>query len=246
MDTNRKTRAHETVIEMPAPVERVWKAITEASEVQGWLAPEVRIDGRVGGEYWVSWGGQMNAASTIEVFDAPHHLRVTKDRENAGGDAEPVHIAIDYYVEAKEGGAVLRLVHSGFLTSAEWDDEYDGTKSGWPMMLRVLSYTLGHHANERVRQTWFYNAAPGAMEDVWKRLRPVLAQNEIVYEVAPSELLVRTTDDGEGLVYAALGERGGKTGISVNVVRYGDAADGLAEAVERWKEKLAIFEPIPA
>ncbi len=243
METNRKTRSHETVMEMPAPVERVWKAITDASDVQGWLAPEVKIDAREGGEYWVSWGGGMNAASKIEVFDAPHHLRVTKDRPDPGGSAEPVHIAIDYYVETKDGGTVLRLVHSGFLASAEWDKEYDGTKLGWPMMLRVLSYTLAHHPNERVRQNWFYSAAPGAQEDAWQQVRPVAtAGNEVVYEVPPREILVRTADGGDGLLYVALGEHSGKTGISVNVVRYGEAANHLDEAVEHWKQKLNVFQ----
>jgi uncharacterized protein YndB with AHSA1/START domain len=47
------TRQHETVVEIPARVEEVWKAITEASEVRRWFAPEVCTDPREGGEYFV-------------------------------------------------------------------------------------------------------------------------------------------------------------------------------------------------
>jgi hypothetical protein len=115
------------------------------------------------------------------------------------------------------------------------------------MMLRVLSDTLAHHPNERVRQNWLYSGAPGAQEEVWKRLRPVAtAGNEVVYEVAPQEILVRTTDGGDGLLYVALGEHSGKTGISANVVRYGEAADHLDEAVEQWKQKLNVFQAVTA
>ena len=45
------TRQHEAVIETPAPAVEVWKAITQASEIQRWFAPEVRTDPR-GGKGW--------------------------------------------------------------------------------------------------------------------------------------------------------------------------------------------------
>ena len=33
-------RAHETVTEIDAPIEEVWKALTEASEIARWFAPK--------------------------------------------------------------------------------------------------------------------------------------------------------------------------------------------------------------
>ena len=241
METNQKTRMHETVMEMPASVERVWKAITEASEVAGWYAPEARIDGRVGGEYWVSWGEGMDAAATIEVFDAPHHLRVIYERKVPGSGDEPVRFAIDYTIDAMDGGAMLRLVHSGFLATPEWDGEFDGTRQGWAIMLRILRYTLAHHANEQVRQAWFYTSGQGSANEMWNRLRAMFGNDSIQYEVPPKELFARTAEGS--MVYLAVGDHGGTGGISANVVEYG-AVNRLGEAVEHWKEKLNIPEPV--
>jgi uncharacterized protein YndB with AHSA1/START domain len=42
---------------------------------------------------------------------------------------------------AKEGGeTVMRLVNSGFREGAEWNDEYEGTDSGWRMAVALLKH----------------------------------------------------------------------------------------------------------
>ena len=55
---------------IPHPLEAVWRAITEPSEVSKWHLPEARIQGRPGGFIDFS-SGQGNVTGTILVWDPP-------------------------------------------------------------------------------------------------------------------------------------------------------------------------------
>ncbi len=47
---------------------------------------------------------------------------------------------------SKEGGeTVIRLVNSGFREGAEWNDEFEGTDSGWRMALALLKHYLENY-----------------------------------------------------------------------------------------------------
>ena len=47
---------------------------------------------------------------------------------------------------SKEGGdTVIRLVNSGFREGAEWNEEFEGTDSGWRMALALLKHYLENH-----------------------------------------------------------------------------------------------------
>ena len=47
---------------------------------------------------------------------------------------------------SKEGGeTVIRLVNSGFREGAEWDEEFEGTDSGWRMALALLKHYLENY-----------------------------------------------------------------------------------------------------
>lgn len=47
---------------------------------------------------------------------------------------------------SKEGGdTVIRLVNSGFREGAEWNEEFEGVRSGWQMALPILKHYLDHY-----------------------------------------------------------------------------------------------------
>src|SRR5579884_1119724 len=238
MSADEKTRQHETVMELPGTVEQAWAAITDTSQVQSWFAPEARVDLRPGGDYFVSWGPGMEGAAKIESIDAPRHLRVVTERRLREG-AEPVRVAMDYYIEPREGGGtVLRLVHSGFLNSAEWDGEFEGTRQGWPMMFRILRYGLAKHPGVGGRQAWLYVSREAPAAEVWKEVVRLAPADAVEYSVELKEFFARWDEMGDGLIYAALGGGGAKTAISFTVVLYGDAAGRIGEAGEYWRGRL--------
>lgn len=117
-----------------------------------WFAPEVRITPGVGGEIFVSWGGDANGTMKIEVWDENTHLGLAECRDHpyncAPGAEQPAgegvlrRIAVDYFIEAGQGVTVLRLVHSGFGPDASWDEELESTRTGWTSFLNTMKQCL--------------------------------------------------------------------------------------------------------
>lgn len=144
------SRSHETVIDIKATPEEVFRAITEPEQIVKWFAPESRVDPRVGGEYVFSWGPGMEGSTTIAAWDPYTHFGTCSERSvTYGGDGKPVDtgvtrsMAVDYYIEAIGDGVTrLRLVQSGFGPEAAWDDEIEATKTGWMDFLKKLKEIL--------------------------------------------------------------------------------------------------------
>ncbi len=161
MSDTETTRGHEVTVEIDAPPELVWKAITEAEEITKWYAPEAKVTPGAGGEIWISFGKGMEGGGRIEIWDPPRHLRATL----AGGPQ-----ALDYYIEAKGGSTVLRLVHSGFSRDASFDNEYDSTKNGWRMFLSILEHGLERHPRAPAANVTLMAQLRVPAEEAWKRL----------------------------------------------------------------------------
>jgi hypothetical protein len=82
----------------------------------------------------------------------------------------PVEVVLDYQLEARGGRTVLRLVHSGFGTGAEWDDEVEGISNGWPFELRSLKHYLERHRARRRSVAWARVTPPASVAEAWTRL----------------------------------------------------------------------------
>jgi len=138
------SRSHETVIDIKATPEEVFRGITDPEQIVKWFCDEARVDPRVGGEYYFAWGG-MGAASTITAWEPGKHFGTSSERSKTYGNKGPVDtgvvqkMCVDYYIESLGGGMTrLRLVQSGFGPEAAWDDEFADTKSGWADFLKKL------------------------------------------------------------------------------------------------------------
>ena len=144
------SRSHETVIELTATPEEVFRAVTDPEQIVKWFVPGARVDPRVGGEYVKSWGPGVESKSTISAWEPGQHFGTYSERSIAFGcEGRPVDtgvvqkICVDYYIESLGGGITrLRLVQSGFGPEAAWDDEFAETKSGWAAYLKKLKGLL--------------------------------------------------------------------------------------------------------
>jgi uncharacterized protein YndB with AHSA1/START domain len=147
-----------------ATPEEVWRALTDAEELKRWFPLDARVHPGPGGSVMLSWGEGMDWESGIEVWEPNRHLRTV----DAGGG--PQKMAVDYYIEARGGETVLRLVHSGFADDA-WEDELDTTSSGWGAFFANLRHYLERHPGEP-RTLAFYRHPPVQLdrETVFARL----------------------------------------------------------------------------
>jgi uncharacterized protein YndB with AHSA1/START domain len=166
------TRAQEHEIVIDAPIESVWKAITDAEELTRWFVEEATVEPGVGGTIAISWGGAEKGKSRIEVWEPNHKLRLAKmppDTGTATLDAQTPMIQ-EYTIERRDGKTVLRLVHSGIPDTPDWDGFYDGTNAGWPSFFRALRHYLEHHRGKPRSSIKIVGKLPGSLEDCWARL----------------------------------------------------------------------------
>ena len=164
------TRDIELSVELDASPEDVFRAVTTGTEIAKWLAPEARVtapeDGKRG-SIWISWGEGMSAEHEIEIFDSPKRIRHPSGKN--GETKAPLYA--DWSIEAREGGkTTLRLVHSGFSASADWDDEYEAHKRGWTLMLQNLRQYFARHAHEPAVHLPWMSSVESPRGSIWKTL----------------------------------------------------------------------------
>ncbi len=168
--TVKNTRDIVLTVELDASVEDVFRAVTEGTEIAKWLAPEARVTPPQGGQpgrIWVSWGEGMGTEHEIEIFEAPKRMRHPSG-QNGETKAE---LYADWSIEAREGGkTALRLVHSGFSASADWDNEYDAHERGWRLMLLNLRHYFARHAHQPAVHLPFFKNVESRRAPIWSPL----------------------------------------------------------------------------
>ena len=162
------TTAHRSVareIEIAAPVDAVWKALTDAEELTRWFPPRADVVPGVGGSIRMSWQnmGELDDAR-IEVWDAERHLRTV------GQSGSWVGIATDYHLDASTGGTILRVVSAGFGEGASWDTLLDAFGYGWDFELRGLRHYLERHRGEQRTPVWARAPYTCGDAEAWRRL----------------------------------------------------------------------------
>ena len=120
-------------IELASGPEQVWDAIATGPGISSWFMGPHEIDPAVGGKIKLTVG-EFSEQSTITAWDPPKHLAYKTEP----GEDGSFH-AMEYLLEARDGGStVLRFVHNG-IVSGDWGDEYVAmTGYGWNFYLHTL------------------------------------------------------------------------------------------------------------
>jgi uncharacterized protein YndB with AHSA1/START domain len=163
----RSTRTHETSVWIAAPVEEVWRALTEPAEMERWFAPSITVEPGPGGFVLADWAPGLAWRTSIEIWDSGSQLRLAETRDRVMTSAPvdlpltPCVLVQDYTLEAGDGGTRLRLLHSGFGASPDWDSEYYGTLGGWASCFLRLKHGLERRRGESVRNIILTAQCPG-------------------------------------------------------------------------------------
>ena len=116
-------------VELPATPGQVWAAVATGAGQASWLFPTGEGEPHEAGQVW--------AGHTVTAFDPPHHLAV-----RAAAPDGTVMNALEYIIEARDGGTVvLRYVHSGVFTD-DWDNQYDAAALHTDFYLHTLGQYL--------------------------------------------------------------------------------------------------------
>src|SRR5260221_3586548 len=169
-------RSIQVEVEVPGTPEEVWQAIGTGPGISSWFVP-TEFEERDGKPVAVTlnFGPGMESRSVVTAWDPPRRFAAQGD---GWGGSPP--IADEWSVEARGGGiCVVRVVHSLFASTDDWDNQLEGTESGWPGFFRILRIYLTHFRGQRSAMMQWMAPAAGTEAEAWETLTAALGLNGV-------------------------------------------------------------------
>lgn len=144
----RTGRAIERTVEVAAPPERVWRALTDPAELARWQCKRAEMDARLGGRFLWDWSGTPHAEEVTgtsnlygegEVIAAEPGRRLELAYRVPAFKAGTHPTLISFALAPALRGCRLTVVHSGFDEGpGPWDGYYRGHRESWDVDLPKL------------------------------------------------------------------------------------------------------------
>jgi len=260
-------RSVQVEVEVPGTPEEVWQAIATGPGISSWFVP-TEFEERDGKPVAVTlnFGPGMESRSAVTAWDPPR--RFAAQGEGWGGSPP---IADEWSVEARGGGiCVVRVVHSLFASTDDWDNQLEGTESGWPGFFRILRIYLTHFRGERSAMMQWMAPAAGTAAEAWDTLTAALGLNGVsaserwtapagvpalsgvVERVehgkpTPQNALLRLDTPGPGVAALGAVSFGGQSMVTLSFYLYGDQAAGIvARETPLWDAWVQERFPMPS
>jgi uncharacterized protein YndB with AHSA1/START domain len=232
----------EVETEVPGTPEEVWQAIATGPGISAWFVP-TQLEEREGGEIVLDFGPGMESKAVITAWDPP--CRFVAENQGGMGPGSPT-VADEWTVEAKSGGTCrVRVVHSWFASTDDWDNQYEAVEQGWPAFFRILKIYLAHFRGQPSEIIPLLAMSSENKSAAWGRLLGSLGLARLVEgqraETAPGaprlagivervvdkdneELFLRLEEPASGVVHLFPIPMGGQVCLSVRLYLYGAQA----------------------
>jgi uncharacterized protein YndB with AHSA1/START domain len=257
-------RSVQVEVEVPGTPEEVWRAIATGPGISSWFVP-TRSEEREGGEQVCNFGPGMDSQSTITTWQPP--VRFVAEGE-IGGPGTP-KMATEWTVEARSGGmCIVRVVHSLFASTDDWDNQLKGTEEGWPTYFRILRTYLANFKGMPCSLMQFVGFSSDSETKAWEKLGGELGLLKVAKgqkwstpEAFPrmngmvdslgqgshaNTLLLRLDTPSPGSAYIGAFSCGGMVMVCMSVYLYGDNAKAAVERDEPiWQKWIAEQFPMP-
>jgi uncharacterized protein YndB with AHSA1/START domain len=141
VETNGR-RSVEVEFELPGTPEEVWAAIATGPGITSWFVT-TKIEQQGGKPTRLSYdfGPEMNIHAAITAWEPPRLFAA--EQEQAWGDAPKM--ATEWLVQARSGSVCsVRVVHSLFASTDDWDDQLQEAMNGWAGFLVNLRLYMTH------------------------------------------------------------------------------------------------------
>jgi len=242
----------EVEVEVPGTPEEVWQAIATGPGVSSWFVPtEMHADGTIVSHF----GPGMDSVATRTAWDPPQRFAA----ESGLGPGAP-KMATEWTVEARSGSTcVVRVVHSLFASTDDWDNQLESVESGWPTFFAVLRLYLQHFQGSlctgihllnmttlQALEAWNLLAEPFGLAEATEGRRlsapasgvPALAG--VVEKVGEAEggrqIILRLDEPTAGVAILQAIACGGASMACVSLYLYGDDAPAVVAKEEpRWQ-----------
>ena len=257
-------RSVQLEVEVPGTPEEVWQAIATGPGISSWFVP-TEFEERDGKPVAVklNFGPGMESRSVVTAWEAPQKWASQSDGWVPGSPP----IANEWSVEARGGGiCIVRIVHSLFASTDDWDNQLEGAEYGWPAFLRTLRIYLTHFRGQRsVVMKWMAPVA-GTEAEAWETLTAAVGLKGVsvgqrwtapagvpafsgVAEYvtqSPYDALLRLDKPGPGVAALGAVNFGGQSMVALNLYLCGDQAAGtVAHETPLWETWFQKRFPMP-
>lgn len=239
---------------VPGTPEQVWRAMATGPGTTAWFTT-TQVEERVGGTVTFDMGPNGGSTGEVTAWEPPHRFGYI-ERDWAEG-APP--IATEITVTARSGDrCVVRMVHSLFTSTDDWDDQVEGFENGWPAFFEVLRLYLTHFADAPAASFFAMKQAAQPHGAVWTTLTETLglsAANVGESRATPAQperlsgtvtrhqqdaklryVMLRLNEPVTGIAIFGTYGMGTTTNSSMAMYVYGDdAARHVAESAPKWQ-----------
>jgi uncharacterized protein YndB with AHSA1/START domain len=131
-----------------APRAKVWAALTTAQAMDAWWGTRgSEIDLRPGGKLtlrWREWGAErdINADRDCVVMEVVPPKRFAF----RWGPTADAMTTVEFDLEEREGGTLLRLREHGFAATAEGRESFGNNSLGWGEVATLMKFYVEHGA----------------------------------------------------------------------------------------------------
>jgi uncharacterized protein YndB with AHSA1/START domain len=257
-------RSVQVEVEVPGTPEEVWQAIATGPGISSWFVP-TEFEERDGKPVAVTlnFGPGMESRAVVTAWDPPR--KFAAQGEGWGGSPP---IADEWTVEARAGGTcIVRVVHSLFASTDDWDNQLEGTESGWPGFFRILRIYLTHFRGQRSAIMQWMAPTAGTEAEAWETLTSSLGLNGVdagqrwtapadvpalggVVEYVsqrPLAALMRLDEPGPGTAAISAVNCGGPIMVVLSFYLYGDqASETAARETPTWQAWIQERFPMPS
>jgi uncharacterized protein YndB with AHSA1/START domain len=134
----------ERTVELAAPPDKVWAALTTAEGLSAWFGDEATIDLRPGGAARMTWAAEgFTARMRVERVEEPRVFGYTWGIYGLPQD-DPRRTYVEFTLEPRGAGTRLTVVETGFaqLPDGAYRTAFEGNTEGWAKELGELAAYL--------------------------------------------------------------------------------------------------------
>jgi uncharacterized protein YndB with AHSA1/START domain len=132
----------EKEILIDAPIDVVWRVVTQPDQMDRWFSEKADFELRSGGAGRIRMSERTTYNLEVEAVE-PHRRFAFRWVHPDGAEPNERNLTlVEFTLQQEAGGTRLRIVESGF-DKLDWSDEakgefFDGHDNGWPRFLDRL------------------------------------------------------------------------------------------------------------
>jgi uncharacterized protein YndB with AHSA1/START domain len=126
-------------LSIPAPVRDVWEAFTTQQGLSSWLAPEVSVELKPGGDWLVKFPGSTGGG-TIVSFVPEKEIVINALAPDRFPQVRAARTRAVFTFTAEGNSTLVSLSQTGWKNGAEWDAAYEYLAVGDAQILGMLHH----------------------------------------------------------------------------------------------------------